>query len=116
MNPVDPILVAPCTETAGDGLIVGEIFPGPRVNPSDGHIVHRSLTGGTYFLWNYSCESLEGHVDDPRRRFHVSTGHWCWWFCVDNRPSWSFNLNRFEAARVCWDRRIRHTSHYVVDS
>src|SRR5712691_6679728 len=104
MNPVDAILVVPCAEPAGDGLIVGEIFPGPWVDPSDCYIVHRSLTSSTDSLWDDAREGLEGHVNDPCRCFHISTGHWCWWLCVDNRPSRSFNLNRFETARVCWNR------------
>src|SRR5207245_3563749 len=90
MNPVDTILVVPCTETAGDGFVVGEIFPGPRVDPSYRYIVHRSLAGGTYFLWNYACEGLEGHVNDPRRRLHVPTCHGGWWLGVDDRPRGSF--------------------------
>src|SRR2546425_12285952 len=115
MNPVNTILVEPSPEPASDGLIVGEIFPGPRIDPSYRYIVHRSLTSGTYFLWNYACDGLEGHVNDPRGCLHVSTGHRCRWLCVNNRPSGSFNLNRFEAAGVCWNRRVRHTSYHVID-
>src|SRR5712692_7556257 len=115
MNPVDTILFVPCAEPASDGLIVGEIFPGPRVDPSYHYIVHRSLTRSTDSLWDDTGEGLQGHVNDPCRRFHISTCHGYWRFCVNNCPRWCFDLNRFEATRVCWNRRISHTSYHVID-
>src|SRR5712691_11151170 len=106
MNSVNTIFAVTRTESAGDGLIVGEVFPGPRVNSSDGYVVHCSLTSSTYSLWNDTREGLEGHVNNSRRRFHISAGYRCRRLRVDDRPRGRCNLNGFEAARVCWNRRI----------
>src|SRR5206468_10118610 len=115
MNPINAIFVASSAESASDGLIVGEIFPVPRIDPSYGYIVHCSLASSTDSLRDNAGEGLEGHVNDPRRRFHISTSYRCRRFRVDYCSRWGLHLDWFEAACVCWNRRIRHTSHHVVD-
>src|SRR5438094_10123001 len=107
MNPIDAIFVASGAESARDGLIVGEIFPSTRVDPSDGNIVHRSLASSTDSLRDNAGEGLEGHVNDPCRRFHVSTGYRCRRFRLDYGSRWGLHLNWFETACVCWNRSIR---------
>src|SRR6266568_3605823 len=115
MNSVNAVFAVSSAESAGDGLIVGEIFPSPLVNSSDGYIVHCSLTSSTYSLWNDTREGLESHINNPCRCFYISASHWCGWLRVDDRPRWCRNLYGFEASCVCWNRRIRHASYHIVD-
>src|SRR5438309_8544721 len=115
MNSVNPVFAVPGAEPASDSLIVGEVFPGPWVNSSEGYVVHCSLTSSTYSSWNDTREGLESHVNNSCRRFHIPTCHRRRRFRVYDGPGWCCNVNGFEAACVCRNRRISHAPHHVVD-
>src|SRR5712692_9464327 len=93
VNPVDAIFVESCAESACYCLIIGKIFPSPRVNPSNGHIVHCSLTSRTNSFWGYTGEGFESHVNYPCRRLYIAASYWCGRFRVDDCPGWCFDLN-----------------------
>src|SRR5712664_182714 len=115
MNSVNAVFAVPSAESASDGLIVSEVFPGPWVSSSDGHVVHCSLTSRTYSLRNDTREGFESHVNHSCRRFHIPTCHWRRGLRVDNGPGWRRNVNGFETASVCWNRRTSRTPYHVVD-